>query len=176
MNSNLDKYSFPMRTMHNLSAALFVLTLIIGFLLSQKIIPGKYFYIHKSFGVLVFFLVILRLFTKFNTKNIPEICASNKFEKFFAQFVHFGLYACLFLIPLSGYFMSSFYAGKSGSINFFNIFQIPFFTEKNEKLVSFFGDSHQVIVYISITLVGLHILGSLKHFIVNKVNIFKKML
>jgi cytochrome b561 len=117
-------------------------------------------------------LVIIRL----NTKNLPEVFVKNCGEKYLAKSVHFGLYVCLFLMPLSGYFMSSFYAGKNGFVSFFNLFKIPFFTEQNKDLLSFFSSSHEIISYIALILVGLHIAGSFKHLIFDKVNIFRKMI
>jgi cytochrome b561 len=176
MSQNLEKYSLSMRIMHGLSGIIFIFTLILGFLLHKKIISGEYFFFHKSFGIIVFLLTLMRILIKAKTKNVPEVFSDNKFELILAKSVHFGLYLCLILMPLSGYFMSSFYAGKLGSVNFFNLFQIPFWTDKNLQFASFFGSSHEIISYISLILVGLHILGSLKHLIFAKINIFKKMI
>lgn len=173
---DLSKYSLPMRIMHNFSAILFLITLIFGILLEKKVINGQYFYLHKSLGITVFILVIIRIIIKLNTKNIPETYFSKEIEWILAKFVSYGLYLCLLLMPLSGYLMSAFYGGKSGSINFFNIFKIPFFNEKNQILSGFFNSAHEYITYFSIFLIFLHIIGSFKHLIVEKDNIFKKMI
>jgi cytochrome b561 len=175
-NLKLKKYSLPMRIAHNFSAILFIITLVMGIMLEKNLISKEYFFVHKSFGISVFFLVLIRIFIKFNTENKPQIYSTKKIEEIAARITHFGLYFCLVSMPLSGFLMSSFFAGKDGSVNFFNLFKIPFFLEKNKELASFFNSSHEIITYISLFFIFLHLAGSFKHLIFEKVNIFKKMI
>ena len=61
---------------------------------------------HKSLGFMVLWLVALRLIWKFFNSQ-PDLISPHRWERLTARGVHFLLYICLFLQPLSGWLMSS---------------------------------------------------------------------
>lgn len=173
----MKKYNLPMRIMHWLSGGLFIFAMILGFLLANTEILkanfSTYINLHKSFGISVFVLVILRIIIRIYSEK-PTISASNKLEEYLSTTVHYGLYLCLILIPLTGYICSSF-ARYGNGFNFFNLFQIPYIFNASKQYSTIFYQAHKITNYIALILVGLHLLGTLKHYIFDKENILKKI-
>jgi cytochrome b561 len=78
-----------------------------------------------------------------------------------------------FIIAISGYIMSS-ASGKA--IIWFNLFNVPLLVDKNIEIAKKAHTIHEILPYILIGLIVIHILATLKHIIFNKVNILKRIL
>lgn len=128
---------------------------------------------HKSFGVVVLALVISRIIIRLNSK-IPALPIEiNSLENKLSALMVFLLYCCMVLMPFSGLTMAM-ASGKG--INFFGIFDIPNFKGLHPTLATFAWKSHGFIATIIFTLIIIHILAGFKHLLLQKVNIFKRML
>ena len=171
------KYNLSMRIMHWLSGLGFLFALFLGIILTHtswiaKSNEVQYILLHKSFGLLIFFLAILRIIIKWNSQA-PGSASNNKFEKFLEKFTHYFLYFAILALPISGYMMASFSGRKSG---FFGLFNMPLFVEKNEQFSSTAYQIHQILAYITLCFIGLHLLGAIKHMIIDKNNILKRII
>lgn len=161
--SNSDKYPILMRLMH-WSVGLLILGIIgAGWYMVdlEDSVSYKYdiYHWHKSFGVLVIFLVFARLMIRWASK-VPELPDSMPtYQRKLGTLVHWLLYLFMFLIPVSGYMMSD-AAGRD--IPLFNLVMLSFL-EKNPDLASLFHDIHETIPYILLGLVVLHIIAAIKH-------------
>ncbi len=165
-----------MRMMHWLSGVGFLFAIFLGIILTHtswidESNEVQYILLHKSFGLLVFFLATLRIIIRF-CSEIPNSVADNKIEKFIEKFTHYFLYFSIIALPISGYLMSSFGGRTSG---FFGLFDIPLFISKNDELSGSFYDIHKILAYITLCFVGVHILGFIKHLIIDKNNILKRI-
>ena len=165
-----------MRIMHWLTGIGFLFTLFLGIILTQtswitKVNEFTYIKLHKSFGLLLFFLATLRIIIRWNSE-LPNPISNNKIERFLEKFTHYFLYFAIFAIPISGYMMSSFSGRKSA---FFGLFNMPMFLEKNEHLSSTFYEIHEILAYTTLCFIGLHILGVAKHIFIDKNNILKRI-
>jgi len=164
-----------MRLFHWISGISFLFAIFLGIILTHteylKQNEIQYILLHKSFGLLVFFLTIMRITTRLFSE-IPDPIAKNKLELVLEKITHYGLYFFLFSIPLSGYLMSSF-GGRA--TKFFNLFSLPLFVEKNNDISSMLYEVHEIIAYTALIFVGLHLLGTAKHLIIDKNNILKRI-
>ncbi|CEG57043.1 cytochrome b [Legionella fallonii] len=157
--------------------ALAVLTmLIVGFFLDS--IPdeskGTAYMLHKSTGITIFFLMILRfIWMRVTTK--PDLPDSMKlWEKILSRFVQYGFYLLLFIMPLSGWIMSI--AGGRMPV-YFDLFKAPLpWVGENQSLSGMMAEYHEAIAWILIVFITLHVLGALKHHFIDKDNILKRML
>ena len=73
--ANLGRYSLAMRIMHWVLAALIISLLIVGILMTEYMdAPGKfeYYKLHKAFGIMALFLIIIRIAIRFKTSS-PKI-------------------------------------------------------------------------------------------------------
>jgi cytochrome b561 len=171
------KYNLSMRIMHWLSGIGFLFTLFLGIIVTQtswieKSNELQYILLHKSFGLLVFFLAVLRIIIRCSSE-IPNSISNNTIEKLIEKITHYFLYFAILMIPISGYMMSSFGGRKSG---FFNLFNMPIFVEKNEQLSSIAYNAHKFLAITALCFIGLHILGTMKHIFIDKNNILKRII
>ncbi|MEI7669123.1 MAG: cytochrome b [Pseudomonadota bacterium] len=175
MQLNTTKYHISIRTLHWLMAAVIICLIAVGLIMGE--IPredpmrGTMYSLHKSFGVFVFFLVILRVFFRFRYQVpalpnvIPEI------ERKLAKSGHYIFYFFMFAMPLSGYLTSNYFGF---GVNFFGI-TLPKIVGIDKELGSFFAESHETLAYILILLIFLHIGGVIKHYIKDKTNLLTRM-
>ena len=133
---------------------------------------------HKSIGITVLGLAILRLLWRFANKppSLPKIYAL--WEQRASHAAHMLFYGLIFMLPLSGWMHDS--AWKAASTHPMQLFGLipwprigwimnlePIF---KESLHAAFGVLHQGAGLVLYGLLALHILGALKHQFVDKEN------
>ena len=129
-----------------------------------------YFNLHKSVGLSLLMLIVLRMYWRF-THRPPAFLSSMKlWEKRLAKATHHSLYLLMFLIPLSGIIMS---AGSKYGIKWFGIKVIPGFDDK--AIRELFYEFHEIFGLLLLLILILHILGAVKHSIVNKDGTLRRM-
>ena len=173
------KYTLLMRILHWLIALLILGMIGVGWYMAglPDDHPTKYdiYPIHKSFGITLLGLVVIRLLVRFFSP-IPELPrALAWWEKLLTKTVHFLLYLLMLLVPISGYMMSDF-AGFP--VEWFGI-EIPGFVEDNMESSQGALDAHGLLPYILLGLIVLHLLGLLKHRFLDKnkdTDVLKRML
>lgn len=179
MTTNTEKYSLTMRIIHWLMAIMILGLIFTGWYMEglPNDAPNKYdlYGWHKSFGLTAFFLVIIRILVRLTSKMPGLSPKMASWEVFAAKAGHFLLYLFMFAVPLSGIIMSA--AGGYGLDFFFTEFNPPI--EKNKELSRTAGEFHEVLPYILLGVVILHLLGVLKHKFIDKdpeLDVLKKML
>ena len=116
---------------------------------------------HKAFGILILALTLGRLLWRLANPipRLPENYAS--WERILARSTHVIFYVLLLALPLGAWIANSL-GGRS--IDFFGLFTIPPLpVGTNKGLSHTIFDLHGTFGMILIYLVGLHILGALKH-------------
>jgi cytochrome b561 len=152
------------------------LMLLCGFFmedLPESIQPTVYM-CHKSTGILILGLMVLRLIWR--SMNISPVLptAMPSIQKFAAYAVHGLLYIILIAMPLDGWIMST----ASGKIPaFYGLITIPFpGIELNKALAHNLNDLHSIFAYILLFLIVVHVAAALKHHIIDKDDILKRMM
>lgn len=130
-------------------------------------------FVHKSVGVLLFIVMIFRMFWRFYSKPPKAESSLKKHEKKAAHAVHFILYALIFVIMISGYLIST---ADGRSVDVFNWFSVPatFVGLQNQAYIV--GQVHWYAALALIIFVGLHALGAFKHHFIEGDHTLKKML
>src|SRR5688572_14868599 len=78
---------------------------------------------HKSVGITILGLAILRLAWRWANRAAPPLPPTLKpYERALANVSHFLLYALLFVLPLTGWLMSS---ARNFPVSWFNLVQLP---------------------------------------------------
>lgn len=182
LKNTKNSYSTVSKTFHWVIALLILANILIAFtgmeLASEEnstiLGLGKFawYNVHKSIGVIILFLAILRIIWYF--VNIKPTLDANIYIKIAAKAVHLGLYFILIAFPLSGYLMSSF-AGYP--VNVFGLFTLPNIVSANTDLARTFNFLHTEIIAITFyVLISAHILGALFHHYILKDSTLRKML
>jgi cytochrome b561 len=170
------RYTWQAMLLHWLLAVLVIGMLWLGYSLDDipRNTPARGFYVnlHKSFGLLVLMLVLVRLGWRASHRPPPLPPAMPRWQVLSAAWTHGLLYLCILLQPLSGYLGSSF--NKYG-VKFFGI-PLPQWGWDDKALRSFFGGIHEAVAVALIVLIAIHALAALKHLLVDGDQVFQRML
>ena len=128
---------------------------------------------HKSFGMTVFVLALLRVLWRL--KNPPPELPSGMapIERGLARATHIAFYVFLFAMPLTGWLMSS---AKNYSVSWFGLFTWPDLIRKNEVAFDLLRSTHDTLSVVLLVTAVLHILAALKHHFWNKDDVLLRML
>jgi len=168
-------YSAFSRWVHWLTLALFVGLFAIGWYrdLLPQAMRGSALQLHKSFGITVLALTILRLIWRF-TAGVPAIPADlPAWQRLGARASHVALYLLLLAQPLVGWLWSS--AGTK-PINFFFLVQLPWLIGPDKSLNRTLGNLHGLIADALLVVIGLHAAAALYHHFVRKDRVLVGML
>ncbi len=128
---------------------------------------------HKSFGMTVLMLAILRLLWRVfhRAPNFPA--GMSPIERVLARATHIVFYVLLFAMPLTGWMMSS---AKNYSVSWFGRFTWPDLLAPNERAFEVLKTTHQTLSWLLLTIAILHILAAMKHHFWNKDDVLRRML
>ena len=157
------QYTATAKTLHWLMAALLVGLLALGlYMTNLPFSPEKLklYSWHKWAGVTVFLLLLFRLLWRIKNPPPPLPESMPKALQLVAHAGHFGLYALMFAIPLSGWLMSS---AKGFQTVYFGVLPIPDLIEKNKELGHLLAEVHETLSCLFIILLVGHVAAALKH-------------
>lgn len=169
-------YTPVARLLHWVIAALIVVQFVLANLAEDN--PSKLQQLsllarHKSFGMTILMLVIIRLAWRL-FHPAPELPASMKpWERRLARLTHGAFYFLLFAMPLAGWLMSS---ARNISVSWFDLFTWPDLIPVNKAAFKFFDTAHTVMAKVLFVLAILHILAALKHYFIDKDDVLQRML
>jgi cytochrome b561 len=129
--------------------------------------------LHIALGILVFALMLLRLLWRKNSQDpnaIPSISKSNLVA---AKIVKVLLYVVVFIICISGYFITT--AEGSGA-SFFGLFSIPATVELSADNIDRMGALHKYCAWGLMGIVILHAAAALFHHFVKRDKTLVRML
>jgi len=135
--------------------------------------------LHKSIGFVVLALAVLRLCWRL-ANPAPKLPAGMpSWEKAAAHLGHAGLYALIFALPVTGWFMVSASPWGIPTI-LFNIqpvphLPIPTALGSQEEAESFFKLLHEYGAYLLIALIVVHAAAALKHHFIARDDTLKRM-
>ncbi|GAA4642052.1 hypothetical protein GCM10023115_03410 [Pontixanthobacter gangjinensis] len=163
-----DRYGRVSRILHWTTAILFISLFPIGMFASM--IPedtwfrNQYYVVHKTIGVLVFALLLVRLVWNRRSKR-PDLDPSLKpTERKWAHRVHILLYVMLIAMPVTGYVMTSFH----GFPTYFFAWELDPLWGKSDAYI-IWGTFHKYLLpYLLYIILGAHILGALKHHFIDR--------
>ena len=132
------------------------------YMTEQKISPDiiKLYGLHKSVGITVLALAFLRIIWVLSHTAPKMLGLEKPWEKLAARGVHGLLYLCLFLMPLSGWVMSS-AAGYPVSV--FGLFTLPDLVGADKGLYELAKEVHEITAYTFMGLIAAHAGAALMH-------------
>ena len=167
------RYTRTAIVLHWVIAALIVVNVVLG--LTAEALPATWtrpaIDLHKSFGLTVLGLVLLRILWRLSHPPPPLPGDYRRLERVGAHLAHAGLYLLILLLPISGWLHDS--AFKDAAAHPLRLFWvIPWFriaairdlpAAPKEVLHGQLFAFHVWLGYALYALVALHILGALKH-------------
>lgn len=130
------------------------------------------FALHKSIGLTVLALFVLRLAWKMFDRRPPDEPAP-RWQQFAAHAVHGFLYLLIVAIPLSGW---AFNSAHGFPLQYFKQFNLPALVEKNEDLSNTLGTVHVYLFWFLLVVLLAHVGGALKHHFIDRDDTLRRML
>lgn len=156
------KYHILLRITHWLMAICLIGLIGMGFYMEGlKPSPDKWkFYdLHKSFGILMIILFVVRIILR----KVTAIPAPNEnikpVHRKLSKAVHHTLYLLMIGVPVAGYIMS---VAGGHKVPFFGM-TVPALFDKNKALGGIAHEVHVYAAYTLLALIVLHLVGVIKH-------------
>ncbi|WP_299814030.1 cytochrome b [uncultured Roseibium sp.] len=138
------------------------------------------FQLHKSIGFVVLTLAVLRLFWRLVNPSPRLPAGMPPLEKIAAHLGHASLYALIFALPVTGWFMVSASPWGIPTI-LFNVLPVPHLhvpeaLGSQEQAESFFKLLHEYGAYLLIALITVHVAAALKHHFISRDDTLTRMI
>ncbi len=167
----VERYSAPLRILHHLTAVCFIAALcLVLFGESLGYAEGNVISLHKSFGVSVLALTVLRYGVRFALPYPAPI--GSGVLRVLSHMTHSGLYILLLAVPLTGWLKSN---TKGYGVEWFGLVPLPNIAAADAAQNAFYSEWHELLGYSALALVGLHVLGVLYHTFVRRDHVLRRM-
>ena len=181
MSSNAPtRYNTVAMALHWLIAIAIISLLIVGKYMHglPNNDPNKFFLyqMHKSFGITVLILSVIRVLWRL-THAVPALPAGMPaWQQWGAHIMHFGLYALMLAIPLTGWAVAS--SSSSGIPTIlFGLVELPHLpVGTDHDTHEFYEEAHELLGNLMILLLVGHVVAALKHHFVDKDTVLTRML
>jgi cytochrome b561 len=184
LKNSATEFGLVSKTLHWLMAAIILTLIFVGIYMAdlptetaeQEQYAFQFFNLHKSFGVIILALIVLRLVWM---RSSPAPALPSAFapkERVMVKALQGLLYLLMIVIPLSGYLMSN--AGGH-PINFFGLGELPALIGENKAIGGLAHEVHEIMGWSILVLIVLHMAGAIKHRLKDKggeTDILKRML
>jgi cytochrome b561 len=170
------RYSPTMQALHWLVAALMFAVLPLAWAMTSlpRTAPDRdmMFTLHKSIGVTILAVMIIRIALRASGPIPAEPATMPRWMALCAVASHWLLYAALFVMPISGYVLSS--AGGS-PVSYFGLFTLPSIPP-NQVLESLGRSVHHTVQWVVYALIALHVLATVWHVAVRRDALLERVL
>ena len=166
-----------LRAFHWTIALLIVAQAVIGLTMVQLgLTPTKVkvFALHKSIGLTILALVLLRIAWRLSERRPLDPVGTPRWQHLAARATHLGLYLLILAIPLSGWWFNS---ASNAPLVWFGLFDVPSLTGgydpvwKPRALLL-----HQALFWLLVVLLALHVGAALWHHFRQRDDVLKRML
>jgi cytochrome b561 len=158
-----DHYPATSKLLHWLVAACVLLTASVAIAMTRVgrgPTQDALYNFHKSLGVLILLLMVLRLINRLAAGALAPESAIEPWQKDFSSIVHTSFYVLLLAMPIVGYIANSAFGAATP---FFGLFELPPIIGKNEGLATQLFTLHRWVGWLVILLVLIHVCAALYH-------------
>jgi len=136
--------------------------------------------LHKSLGILVLLLTLLRMVWRLTHRPPPLPHGLRPWERKTVHAAHLGLYALMLLLPLTGWAMVSASPWNLPTLLFGTVPwpHLPVLGTLQDKapVEAALKSAHEIAAWIAIGLIALHVGGALKHHFILRDDVLLRML
>jgi cytochrome b561 len=176
MPTLVSRYSSLAQGLHWIIAALVVTQFVLAYAanglplgIERLVLMAR----HKSFGMTILMLSVVRLAWRLWNPPPPLPDSVRPIERRLARYSHLAFYFLLFAMPLSGWLMSS---AKNYSVSWFNQFTWPDLIGKSEPAFQWLRALHHTLSFALLGLATVHVLAALRHQFWLKDDVLRRML
>jgi cytochrome b561 len=127
---------------------------------------------HKSVGLTILLIALARVAWRlFDRPPAPPPMPA--WQRLAAGLTHWGMYAVLFALPLTGWMMSS---AANYPVSWWGLIQLPDLVVPSESLEEILHEVHEVLAGTLLFLAALHVAAALKHQFIDRDGLMRRML
>ncbi len=163
--------------LHWMIAILIALNLFAGWLSTTLEGPARFMVLgnHKSFGIIILLLTVLRIVWRLSHPAPPLLESLKTWESALAKVTHFLFYVLMLAVPMAGWAYSSSFL-KGAPVSIFHLFDFPGLPFSGDKAITgFFAETHEVLAWVLLGLLVLHVAAALKHTFVDRDATLRRM-
>jgi cytochrome b561 len=179
---NDARYTFLQRLLHWIIAVLVLLAIALGAFLwlygfeglkdsFGGAAAGAFYKYHKTAGVLILGLMVIRVVVRLRVGAPPPVASLTETERRLSTAVQWSLYLALLAMAAIGWLGTD--AGGY-PVQFFE-WTIPGMLDKNPGLSETLFAIHGFIAIAILILAGLHIAGALRHWLIKRDGVMRRM-
>ncbi len=160
--------------LHWTVALLLTLAVALGwYMMSVEHEPGAgwYFDTHKSLGIVIALLVVMRISWRLTHRPAALPRHVPGWQARLAKVTQIALYVVIAALPTAGYLGASHTKDGVALLGL----QTPRWAVANHDTAEWFFSIHSVLVWVLVGLVTLHVIGALKHLLVDRDGVFARM-
>lgn len=179
LRNNRDGYGLVAIALHWAIALLFIGQLVFGLVMvriADQRLSFDLIQWHKSFGFLLLGLVLVRLLWRLANPRPDDPATLAPWERIAARTNHRLLYVLMFALPLSGWALVSVSVLAIPTFAFYLVVIPHLPLEMSEAAEDFWDETHELLAYIAIALVAVHVLASLRHHFWLRDDVLRRMI
>jgi cytochrome b561 len=127
---------------------------------------------HLLVGALILLAIVLRFLWRIKSP-VPTPAANAPWERKLAIFTHWMLYALIFALTILGWAAAN---SRGWEVTLFGLVPLPALCAKGSAWGHEAGDIHNILIYVLLGFIALHLAGTLKHIFVDGDNVLRRML
>ena len=175
-------YDRRARALHWATAVLVLMLALTGVPMTRELAPESWlsrlraplplYDLHKTMGLLVLLLTLVRLASRVLRGTPPADPTLPGWQHRIAEFVHGWIYLLLVLVPMLGWLGISLYPATK----LFGVVTVPALAAPDRALSAGVLLAHVVAAFTLLALAGLHIAAALHHHFVRRDGLIRRML
>ena len=176
LRNTVDSWGAPAKLFHWIMAALILAQIALGWTAaSWRLSPTKLdlFVWHKSTGVLILTLVVLRLLWRLGNPAPALPADTPRWERLAARISHALLYLLMIVMPVSGWIVNS---AANIPFQIFWLIPLPAIVEPDKQTADLAALAHFALFAVLSTVLLAHIGAALRHHFVKRNNVLARML
>lgn len=175
--NSADRWGPVSQLLHWLIVLLIATLATVGLVMGELPKTPKYFWVydlHKSTGLTVLALVVVRLAWRAFAGRPRPVAGSPRWQERVARVTHAALYLLILAMPLSGWLYDS--ASGLRPLRWFGTFQVPKLSPPDTGLSDLAHDAHETLFWVLLALVIVHAAAALYHHLFRNDDTLARML
>ena len=127
---------------------------------------------HFSVGAAILFFIVIRLVWRL-FHPVPQLVTLAPWEKLLSGFTHWALYLLVLTMTLLGWAATN---ARGWNVKLFGVVTLPQLAPTGSKWGHECGDIHNILVYVLLGFIAVHVAGSLYHYYVKHDQVVARML
>lgn len=176
ITNHSERWGLVSIALHWLTLLLILGLAVVGLLMGE--LPNsplklQVYAMHKSFGLTVLGLTLLRLGWRLLAGAPAPLPGQPAWQRWAAGSVHGLLYALLLAMPLSGWLYNS---ASGFPLKWFGLYSLPKLSGYSPELKHFAHEAHETLFYVLAVVLLLHAAAALKHHYLDRDATLSRML